>query len=94
VNGWRVGITVMTDPANFRPSWWHNRDYGLMVANPFGRKAMNQGGTSRVVVRKGERLRLRFGVFVHSAPPGKEVDLAAAYRDFTSESPAAPVRQP
>jgi hypothetical protein len=37
----RVGVTLMPDPANFRPSWFHNRDYGLMVTNPFGRKAMN-----------------------------------------------------
>jgi len=61
LDGRRVGVTLMPDPANFRPSWFHNRDYGLMVANPFGRKSMNQGETSRVVVKKGERLSLRSG---------------------------------
>jgi hypothetical protein len=86
VNGQRVGITLMADPANFRPSWFHNRDYGLMVANPFGRKSMNQGEPSRVVVKSGERLRLRFGVLLHSAATPKDVDLAAAYRDFVSEN--------
>ena len=27
----------MPAPSNFRTSWWHNRDYGVFVANPFGR---------------------------------------------------------
>ena len=83
----RVGVTLMPDPANFRPSWFHNRDYGLMVANPFGRKAMGQGEPSRVEVKKGERLRMRFGLLLHSAAPEKDVDLAAAYRDFLGQSP-------
>ena len=85
VNGQRVGLTLMADPANFRPSWWHNRDYGLMVANPFGRKSMNQGEPSRVVVKKGERLRLRFGVLLHSAATAQDLDVAAAYRDFVGK---------
>ena len=83
----RVGVTIMPDPANFRPSWFHNRDYGLMVANPFGRKAMTGGEQSRVEVKKGERLRLRFGVLLHSAAQDKDVNLAAAYRDFVGQSP-------
>jgi hypothetical protein len=83
----RAGVTLMPDPANFRPSWFHNRDYGLMVANPFGRKAMGQGDTSRVTVKKGERLRLRFGVLLHSAPRDVPPDPAAAYRDFLDRLP-------
>jgi hypothetical protein len=82
VEGRRVGVTLVPDPAHFRASWWHNRDYGLMVANPFGRKAMNQGEPSRVIVRKGERLRLRFGVLVHSSPADETFDPAVAYRAF------------
>jgi len=91
VDGRRVGMTLMPDPANFRPSWFHNRDYGLMVANPFGRKAMNQGEISQVVVKKGERLSLRFGVYLHSAPLKTDVDLAAAWRDFLAHN-GAPAR--
>ena len=37
------GITLMAASSNFRESWWHNRDYGVFVANPFGRAAMKQG---------------------------------------------------
>jgi len=85
VDGQRAGITLMPHPDNFRPSWFHNRDYGLMVANPFGRKSMNQGEPSRVSVKSGERLRLRFGVLFHCAATTTDVDLAAAYRGFVNE---------
>ena len=87
IDGQRVGVTLMPDPANFRPSWFHNRNYGLMVANPFGRKSMKQGDVSRVEVKKGEKLRLRFGLLLHAAAPDRDVDLAAAYRDFLSQLP-------
>ena len=80
-----AGATLMPDPANFRPSWFHARDYGLLVANPFGRKALTKGPESRVVVRPGEVLRLGFGVFLHSAPSASPADLRAAYRDYLDE---------
>jgi putative heme-binding domain-containing protein len=60
VDGVRAGVRVVPDPDNFRVSWWHNRDYGLMVANPFGRAAMKRGERSVVAVRKGETFRLGF----------------------------------
>ncbi len=78
VDGKLVGITLMPAPANFRESWWHNRDYGVFVANPFGRAAMRQGGKSTVTVAPGEALRLRFGAMLHT---GANYDPAAAYRD-------------
>jgi N-sulfoglucosamine sulfohydrolase len=73
------GITLMPAPANFRESWWHNRDYGIVVANPFGRAAMRQGSKSSVTVEPGAPFRIRFGAFVHA---GTGYDPAAAYRDF------------
>lgn len=66
VEGRTTGITVLPAPSNFRPCWWHVRDYGVLVANPFGRAAMKQGAASRVDVRKGETFRLRFGVLLHA----------------------------
>jgi hypothetical protein len=78
----RVGILLMPDPGNFRPSWFHNRDYGFMAANPFGRNAFTGGEKSAVVVKKGEPFRLRFGVLIHAAPPGQDVDLKAEYEHF------------
>ena len=82
VEGRRVGLVLMPHPANFRPSWFHVRDYGLMVANPFGRRAMTGGEVSSVAVPKGESLRLRFGVLVYGHDDGKEPDFTAALRDY------------
>jgi hypothetical protein len=75
------GITLMASPKNFREPWWHNRDYGVFVANPFGRAAMRQGQPSTVTVKKGESLRLVFGAMVHD---GSDYDPAAEYREFVA----------
>ena len=75
----------MAAPANFRESWWHNRDYGVFVANPFGRAAMKQGDPSAVTVSRGTSLTLRFGAALHAAASAAEpVDPAALYRSFLS----------
>ena len=78
-----VGIALLPDPKNFRPSWFHARDYGLLVANPFGRNAFTKGDKSQVVVKPGESLRLRFGVFIHALP----TDIPAVYRTWTEARP-------
>ncbi|HVT29775.1 MAG TPA: PmoA family protein [Lacipirellulaceae bacterium] len=78
----RVGITIFCHPDNFRPSWFHARDYGLLEANPFGRHAFGKGATSSVVVKPGEKLRLRYGILVHSGPEKSKTDYAAAFRDY------------
>ncbi|MBM3846877.1 MAG: c-type cytochrome, partial [Verrucomicrobia bacterium] len=74
INGIKTGITVIPDPANVRPSWWHNRDYGVFVANPFGRASMKQGEPSRVEVKRGETHRMKFTVILHAGT----VDVPAA----------------
>lgn len=73
IAGQPAGIMLVPDPKNFRRSWFHARDYGFVAANPFGQKAFTGGELSRVVVRPGESLRLRYAVAVHSGP----VDLPA-----------------
>ena len=77
-----VGITLMCDPANFRPSWFHARDYGLLLANPFGRKAFHKGNESRVVVTRDKPLRLRFALLMHSAAQQEQPNMTEAYVDF------------
>lgn len=73
------GILLMASPANFRESWWHNRDYGVFVANPFGRSSMKQGDESQIRVPKGESLRIVFGALIHE---GQSVNAAEEYQFF------------
>jgi len=80
-DGRTVGVAVFSHPENFRPSWLHVRDYGLMVANPFGRKAFTGGEASRMEVAAKEPFRLRFGVLVHTSADGPP-DIEAAYREY------------
>jgi hypothetical protein len=80
--GFRIGVTLLPHPQNFRPSWYHARDYGLVVANPFGRQALTGGERSRVVVKPGETFRLRFGVLLHRSKRDQGTDLNAGYQDY------------
>ena len=80
-DGRQVGLLLMPDPSNFRRSWFHARDYGVLVANPFGQNAFTRGAKSTVVVRAAEELRLRFGVFVHEGP----MDPTAVYAKWVEQ---------
>ncbi|HXK61759.1 MAG TPA: hypothetical protein PLP42_17875, partial [Acidobacteriota bacterium] len=51
-------------------------------ANPFGREAMKAGPKSEVIVNKGDRLTLRYGVLIHSSDRPEDVDLTGAYQSF------------
>lgn len=82
VGGAFAGVMVVPDPGNFRPCWWHVRDYGFMVANPFGRRALTGGPPSKIIVRSGEPLTLRFGILLHASDSKNGLDLQAAYRDY------------
>lgn len=78
-----VGITVLTSPQNFRPSWMHSRDYGLIVANPFGQKAFTKtGDPGSISVKKGEAFTLQFAAFIHSSATNTPPDLNSAYNTF------------
>lgn len=82
IDGKYVGMTIMPDPDNFRPSWFHARDYGFIAANPFGREAMKQGEKSAVKVKQGEDFHLGFGVFVYCNAAGNKVNIPRAYEDY------------
>ncbi|MCB9782465.1 MAG: PmoA family protein [Candidatus Omnitrophica bacterium] len=66
IDGNSVGMTLIPNPGNFKPSWFHARDYGVLLANPFGRKAYTGGEASAVEIKKGEEFRYRNGVFIYS----------------------------
>jgi hypothetical protein len=82
--GQRAGMTLFCHPDNFRPSWFHARDYGLLEANPFGRQAFGKGEKSSIVIKPGDKMRLRFGLLIHSGPKDSKVDSAAAYKDYVT----------
>jgi len=86
VDGKHVGMTIFCHPDNFRPSWFHARDYGFLAANAFGRAAFKKGEPSKVVVQPGEEFRLRYGILIRADAPGSDADLAAAYQDFLKVS--------
>jgi hypothetical protein len=79
IDGKPAGATIFCHPDNFRPSWFHARDYGLLVANPFGQKAFRHGEESRLIVKPGEKFRLRYGILLHGE---LETDLGTAYQDY------------
>jgi hypothetical protein len=83
VGGKKAGVAILAHPDNFRRPWFHARDYGLLVANPFGRRAFTKGEASKVTVKAGEPFRLRFGVLVHAGA----ADVKAAYDEWR-DSPA------
>jgi hypothetical protein len=80
IGGTPLGMLLMADPQNFRRSWFHARDYGVLVANPFGQNAFTKGEKSQITVRPGESLRLRFGVLVHQG----DTDLPAEYQHWVT----------
>lgn len=82
VEGTPAGIAIMPNPANFRPSWFHARDYGFFAANPFGRGAMSGGEKSEVEIGLGEVLELGYAVFIHSGKPATSELLTEAYHRY------------
>jgi cytochrome oxidase Cu insertion factor (SCO1/SenC/PrrC family) len=62
-------VLLVPDSANPHPSWWHNRDYGVFVSNPFGRKAMKQGGESRIEVKQGEFYSFNHTAYLYAIDP-------------------------
>jgi hypothetical protein len=71
VDGKEVGLTIFADPKNKYASCWHVRGYGLMAANPFGRDKHARfpavkGNNDLVKLAKGEHLRLRYGMLLHT----------------------------
>lgn len=85
VGGKAVGIAIFDDPKNVPQAAWHTRAYGLMAANPFGRNGSQfpalKGKTDLVKLAKGDHLKLRYGIYVHTGDvaSGKVADAFAAF---------------
>ncbi len=91
-----AGIMVMPDLRNVAACRWHLRDYGLMVANPFGQSVFKKGPAKKTAVMSGQPFHLRFGILIHASRTEDAFDPEAAYQDYlkitqTLNSPVPPV---
>jgi len=69
----QVGITVFSET----PCWWHTRDYGLMVANAYGKKAMRGADDAevspmRTVIPPGKRLKRAYAICIFGLEEGEQ----------------------
>src|SRR5262249_22573529 len=81
-----AGVAVFASAGNAIDTAWHARDYGLLAANPFGRGKhakfpSRKGNNELVKLKKGEHLKLRYGLYLH-AGDAKEGKVAEAFARF------------
>jgi Family of unknown function (DUF6807) len=84
VDGKPVGIALFDHPKNSPRAAWHTRAYGLLSANPFGRKSFPDAPGELTKLAKGEHLKLRYGILLH-AGDAKEGKVADRYAAFAKE---------
>jgi putative membrane-bound dehydrogenase-like protein len=84
------GVAMFPAPSNPNPSWWHSRDYGAIVANGFGKRALPASADGKLVVRAGDALTLRYHVLLFDTPAAAPIDFAAVYRQLQSLSSLRP----
>lgn len=85
VDGEWVGMTILTSPKNFRPSWSHARDYGFVAMNPFGLNAFTKAVRKDIVVKRGDKLRLGFAVVVHESRKESDYNPKEVYELYAAE---------
>jgi hypothetical protein len=92
VDGKAVGVAVLDDPKNPHRAHWHTRGYGLLAANPFGRARSGfpgqKGKTDLVKLARGEHLRLRYGILMHTGDV--KTGKVAEHYDFFVSTGAEP----
>jgi hypothetical protein len=84
VDGKRVGVTLLVPIDNIQPTYFHVRDYGLMVANMFGRKTFTGQQPFSPSLKEGSHFPLRYALYVFAVDE-KEEPSAAAYKRLQQE---------
>ena len=84
VEGEKVGLAIFDRPENLRyPTYWHVRDYGLMVANPFALSAYyhDPKRDGSYILPSDKNLVFRYRLFVH---PGnaRKAKITEAYHNY------------
>jgi hypothetical protein len=80
-----VGMTIFASPKNFRTSWCHARDYGLVVLNPFGLNAFTKAKRDDFAAPRGKGVRLGFAVVVHETEREMDYDPGAAFMRYAEQ---------
>lgn len=79
VAGRRVGVLLVDRNADPRRAFYHARDYGWLLANPFGRRSYTKGDSGAITVPVGGEIELKFALVLHGDVPDDALaDLAAA----------------
>lgn len=78
VDGSSVGVLLVDRGGPRRPAILHARDYGWLLANPFGRKAYGRSESGAVTLVPGESLDLHYGVVAHGDVPDDALPALAA----------------
>ena len=74
IDGRRVGAVVIDLAGNPREPFFHARNYGLMLANAFGRKAYGvKDPPPPVTLEPGKSLRLRYAILLHGDVPDERL---------------------
>jgi hypothetical protein len=85
IDGRRVGAAVIDLAGNPREPFFHARNYGLMLANAFGRKAYGaKDPPPPVTLEPGKSLRLRYAILLHGDMPDER--LAALIEHVRAEA--------
>jgi putative membrane-bound dehydrogenase-like protein len=82
MDGRTRGVAIFPSASNPTPTWWHSRDYGVIVANGFGKRVLPANAEGKLVIKAGESLRLLYGVLLYDAPVATPVDLSAVSQLF------------
>lgn len=69
IAGGTVGVMLVDRGAAPRRAFFHARDYGWLLANPFGRRSYGKGDSAAVTLRPGGTLDLHYAIVVHAAVP-------------------------
>lgn len=88
IDGKKFGVAIFEDATNRTRACWHVRDYGLLAANPFGRKdsgfpAQKDSTEPPYLMGAKDELKLRYAIYVH-AGDAESAKVAAAYKQFQS----------
>ena len=76
------GAAIFPAQSNLIPTWWHSRDYGVIVANGFGERVLPPAAGGKLVIQPGELLRLRYGILLFDTPASAPPDFDAVNREF------------